>query len=217
MVSHHGISPRARGITFTKHEIRAISIAIYILTLVFAFAFSGSSFLGQRFNPIGFLFALPISLVAVLTAFALHELGHKLVSNYFGFPAGFSYSKQGLIFALIISLLFGVAVGLPGAVIIYGRPDKRENGLISAAGPLTNLLVGILFIIPGIVTLILGLRLIGTGLVFVALINFFIGTFNMIPFMPFDGAKIWRWNPFIYLLLLFFLAPPVVFYFIGGF
>ena len=155
--------------------------------------------------------------IGLLTSIALHELGHKLVSNYFGFPAGFSYSKQGLIFALIISLLFGVAVGLPGAVLIYGRPDKRENGLISAAGPLTNLLVGILFIIPGIVTLVIGLQLIGTGLVFVALINFFIGTFNMIPLMPFDGAKIWKWNPFIYLLLLFFLAPPVVFYFMGGF
>lgn len=156
---------------------------------------------------------LPFSLIAVLSAFALHELAHKIAGNFFGFPAGFTYSKKGLYFALFMGVVLGFAFAAPGAVIIYGRPSKKENGIISLAGPLMNLLMGILFFCVGILFLLLSFEFIGRGIIFISLINFFIGCFNMLPIMPFDGAKIWKWSKFIYILALIFLLPPVLIYF----
>ena len=33
-------------------------------------------------------------------------------------------------------------------------------------------------------------------------INAWLGLFNLIPFAPFDGAKVWAWNKTIYLVMV---------------
>jgi Zn-dependent protease len=154
-----------------------------------------------------------------MTAFVLHELAHKVTANYFGHYAAFSYSKQGLFLAAIVSFLFGFLFAAPGAVFIYGQPTRRENGMISLAGPMTNLVLGIFFSGLFFVFIVFSLFIeassfLASAFFLVASINIFIGAFNMIPVMPFDGAKIWKWNKAIYVLMLVFFIPLMLSFFL---
>lgn len=218
-----------RGVKFSSEEIKALSIAVGVLTICFAVAFSSSGvldligrFQNANISIVFFMLILGVSFVSVLTAFVFHEIGHKLVANHYGYPAAFSYSKQGLMFAAFISLLFGILFAAPGAVLIYGRPTRKENGIISLAGPLTNLLIGIIFAGLFIFSVLLS-EIIGSGEIFsfffssVASINIFIGAFNLIPVGIFDGAKVLRWNKIVYFLLLAFYLPAIIFLFFVNF
>ncbi|UCF09217.1 MAG: site-2 protease family protein [Thermoplasmata archaeon] len=170
-------------------------MAIGALTLAFTLLFMG------RF-PIYIVVAL--SFVAVVTAFLLHEMGHKLVAQRYGCWAEFRAWKFGLIMA-ILSGFMGFLFAAPGAVYIRGNLTKEENGKVSAAGPLMNiavasLLLPILFFIPNI------LEEIWTLVLMICYLNVFIGGFNMIPFPPLDGSKIIKWNPGIWIGLLVILG-----------
>ena len=158
-----------------------------------------------------FIIYFVISLVTVGLGFLLHELAHKYVAQKYGCWAEFRADDRMLIFAILGALFFGFVFAAPGAVFIHGNVTKKKNGIISIAGPITNMILAIAFFIPvffysvtGIVgiTLILGYR-----------INALIGLFNMIPFMNFDGAKIIKWSKPIYIatvIVSFMIYLPVV-------
>lgn len=220
----YAYDPR-KGIRFSEEERRSLTIAVIVLTFCFAVAFSSNGVfdLLARMSQKGFLsrfiITLVTSFIAVLTAFVLHEMGHKVVANHYGYPAAFSYSRNGLIFAAVISLLLGILFAAPGAVIIYGMPSKRENGIISLAGPLTNLIVamvfGIIFVFTFFFSFTFGIGSILANIAFiVTTINIFIGAFNMIPIGILDGAKIIRWNKIAYFILLMFFLPGIIIIFI---
>jgi Zn-dependent protease len=105
-------------------------------------------------------------------------------------------------------------VAAPGAVYIFGRPNVKENGIISAAGPFTNLIIGY-FSLGALIPLAFVHSYLSTGAFVIALINLFIGAFNMIPMMPLDGSKIWKWNKPVYITMAIFLVGPVLLYFTG--
>lgn len=222
----YAYSPR-KGVKFSSDEVRAISIAIVVLTLCFTVAFSSRGIFdlyrqveNGNLNIVSLLFILGVSFVAVLTAFLFHEIAHKVAANHYGYPAAFSYSRQGLMFAAFFSLLFGFLFAAPGAVLIYGRPSRKENGVISLAGPLVNLIIGILFgtlfVVFGLLEGTIGIGgLLAFAFLWIASINMFIGAFNMIPLGILDGAKIWRWSKVVYLILLVFYLPTIIFFVIN--
>ena len=77
--------------------------------------------------------------------------------------------------------------------MIAGNVTRRENGIISLAGPLTNyLLAGVFFIIAQ------SIPLFQIGY----FINLWLGLFNMIPFGNFDGRKIMYWNIYVWLVMV---------------
>jgi Zn-dependent protease len=136
---------------------------------------------------IGFL---PLSFLAIATAFFCHEIAHKYTGQKFGYWSEFRMYPQGLLFALFLGLIAGIVFAAPGAVQIFGRPNKDEMGKISLAGPLTNIILGLIF---------LGVWYFSDGTLaiisyFIAYINVFLALFNLIPFGPFDGLKIFRWK-----------------------
>jgi Zn-dependent protease len=101
---------------------------------------------------------------------------------------------MGIALALITST-FGFIFAAPGATYISGSNiTERQNGVISLAGPATNVVIAFLFLLVGLV---------GTG-IFIEVgavgfeINLFLATFNLIPIMPLDGAKVFRWNKVIW-------------------
>lgn len=217
------LDPRL-GVRFSEEEIKSLAIAVTALTIAFTVVFSGGlrnllSNIGNTETMVDFGLNLVISFFAVLTAFVLHEIGHKIVANHYGYPAAFSYSKNGLIMAVVVSLLLGFLIAAPGAVLIYGYPDKKENGIISAAGPLTNLLVaGVAFGL--FVSLLLLSPFIGSsGFVFalfstLMIINVIIGAFNLIPIGILDGAKILRWNKAVYFTMVALYVPGILLFFV---
>ncbi len=143
-------------------------------------------------TPTGFLLLFGMSLVTVGVAFVLHELAHKFVAMHYGYWAEFRKDNQMLLVAVVLAALVGVVFAAPGATYVYGNATRQENGWISAAGPITNLLLcvpflGLFFLgadgILGMVA-VLGLR-----------INAMIAVFNMLPVSVLDGRKVLAWNP----------------------
>ena len=123
---------------------------LLITWLVLSFCFS----VRGLFSPESFLNLFIASLATLGLGFIGHELAHRYVARKFGCWAEFRLWPMGLIMALILALVSGgrMIFAAPGAVYIVPRYSglgygigKRENGLISISGPLTNVAVAILF------------------------------------------------------------------------
>ena len=135
-----------------------------------------------------------VSAVTVGTGFLLHELGHKFVAQRYGCFAEFRSFDQMLLLAVIMSF-FGFVFAAPGAVMIMGRVDVKRNGIISAAGPVVNLVLALfflslLFMFPDGLLKILAF--------YGFFINSWLALFNMIPVWNFDGAKVLKWDKKVY-------------------
>ena len=101
-----------------------------------------------------------------------------------------------LILAIVMSF-FGFIFAAPGAVMISGYVSRAKNGIISAAGPLMNVVLVLVFIL-----LLLSLPSYRQIFGFGATINSWLAVFNMLPFWHFDGAKVLAWNKLAYGALL---------------
>jgi Zn-dependent protease len=202
--------PTSRPATaFSGIEIRDIIVAWIALGVAFGFALAGGAInLFGAGVPLVAALYLGISLVTVGPGFVLHELSHKFVARRYGFWAEFRMWPQGLVVALFLSIISPFIFAAPGATYINGTSiSPSQNGKISIAGPLTNLLIALIF---------LPIALFGNDLIsFAGLIglevNAFLGAFNLIPFGPLDGAKVFRWNPLVWIALLIPLAGLYVF------
>ncbi len=201
---YSGTSPGIRGspYLFSQKEVRDIIIAWAALALAFTIASRG----GLAGN---LLTAYFVAFVAVGSGFVLHELMHKFTAERYGYWAEFRMWVMGIVLALITSTL-GVIFAAPGATYISGNNvSERQNGIISLAGPATNVAIALVFLLVGIV----GNGIIGElGSVGFS-INLFLAAFNMIPVMPLDGAKVFRWNKLLWAGVFVPLLIGVVFIF----
>ena len=201
---YHFDAVRIRGMTSIRTsntEMLHIIIAWLAISYAFSILLLWSS-LGRR--PVteellnGIINPLVISLSTVGLSFLVHEMSHKIVAQRFGSWAEFRMSPFMLFLMLFLVYEFGILFAAPGAVMIYGgQIGKRENGLISLAGPLSNIFLGLAFF----------LLLSETGILYEigrygVIINIALALFNLIPFGIFDGRKIWNWNKPVYLIVV---------------
>ncbi len=147
-----------------------------------------------------FLLLFVMSLVTVGVAFVLHELAHKFTAMRYGYWAEFQKDNQMLLVAVVMAALVGVVFAAPGATYVYGNATRTENGRISAAGPITNLVLCIPF--AALVLLTGGAGLLGLVGIVGLRINAMIATFNMLPISVLDGRKVLDWNPAIFAVLI---------------
>lgn len=138
--------------------------------------------------------ALLLSMVTVGVGFLLHELAHKAVATRFGQVAGFR-ADYGMLLLAIAGAFVGFLFAAPGAVYHRGRITERQNGLIALAGPVTNLLLALVFaplvFLPGFLGQVGGLGVV---------INLLLAGFNMLPFGPLDGKSVLRWSTVVFVL-----------------
>lgn len=181
----------------SKTELRDIAKAWLVLSLAFACVYAGTNVINGTITKIfstQFLLLFVISLFTAGLGFLLHELSHKLVAQRYGCVAEFRAWDQFLYLALGLAVLTGFIFAAPGAVMISGMITRRENGLVSAAGPATNYLLGLLFLGAGfILPSWASIFLIGYS------INMWLGLFNLIPFGNLDGYKVFAWNKIVWL------------------
>ena len=185
---------RFDGIRFYRDEIRDLLAAWAALGLafsVFIFVSTGRAVFpdiaGAVSSPL-FVRVFVASALTVGVGFLLHELAHKIVAVRFGQVASFRADYRML--ALCIGAAFaGFLFAAPGAVYHRGRITRRQGGLVSVAGPLTNVvLVGVFLPLvffggfPG--------QIGALGV----LINAFLAAFNMLPFGPLDGKSVAAWS-----------------------
>jgi len=180
----------------SKIELIDIAKAWIVISLAFAFVLTGISLfdgnIGQAFS-LRFLIYFGISLFTAGVGFLLHELAHKFAAQHYGCVAEFRAFDQMLYLALGLAMTIGFIFAAPGAVMINGMITRKENGIISVAGPATNFILAVIFFV--LMLLLPSLDLIFSIGFFV---NAWLGLFNLIPFGNFDGIKVFHWNRIIW-------------------
>ena len=180
----------------SRTELIDIAKAWLALSLAFAFVYSGASFINGSMNnifEIRFLVVFIISLFTAGLGFLLHELAHKFVARRYGCLAEFRAFDQMLYLAVGLAAFIGFIFAAPGAVMISGMVTRKENGIISLAGPLMNYVLAGLFFAAGIfIPAFVSVFSLGFG------INAWLGLFNLLPFGNVDGRKIFDWNKVIW-------------------
>ena len=178
-------------ISFSETELKDLLLA----WLAISFAFG--NLLAESFATI-----IPSFVIASLTVgvgFIFHEIGHKIIAQKYGAWAEFRAWKNMLFMAVIFSF-FGFIFAAPGAVMISGRTiGVSRNGKISAAGPIMNFVMALLFLPLALFSSVQILNTIGS---YGFMINTWLGLFNLIPFAMFDGKKILAWNRTVYAVLI---------------
>jgi Zn-dependent protease len=175
---------QGRGIVFSRIEIGDLLKAWIAISIAFGILLSGFSSL------INFGKMFIVSLFTVGTGFLFHELAHKITAQHYGCLAEFRAFNPMLLLAIFMSF-FGFVFAAPGAVMIRGVMNREQNGKISLAGPLTNIILALIFLIIFKATSF-GIAQIGFT------INAYLAVFNMLPFGFFDGAKVFRWNKTVF-------------------
>ncbi|RLF46176.1 MAG: site-2 protease family protein [Thermoplasmata archaeon] len=176
------------SLRFSQREIKELLISILVLSLAFSMAMAFPAYLY-------FYLFFPLALLAVVTAFACHEIAHKYAGMKYGYWSEYRMFPQGLLFALLLSFA-GIVFAAPGAVMIFGMPSREESGKISAAGPLANMTLAFLFIIVASAGII---KNIASA---IATINAFLAFFNLIPLGPLDGRKVMAWNMAVWIIMI---------------
>ena len=184
---------------FSSVELRDLAKAWVVISLSFAMLRGG----GLHFTP-AFVISAIISAVTVGVGFLLHELMHKYFAQKYGCRAEFRA------FDIMLLIAFGLALSrspiffaAPGAVFISGNANLARSGRISAAGPVTNIVLAAAFIAVAFAARFfpapaLLLQVASYG----ASINAWLAVFNMLPFMGLDGSKVMYWNMKVYASLL---------------
>lgn len=198
--------------SFTLVEIRDIVIAVLVLGFLFSYASWPTIDEGMK----NFAWAI----VIVGFAFVLHELAHKYMAISKKCVARFVAWPMGLLLALVVGIASGgrVIFAAPGAVMIsnrymtrlgfrYVHLTREDMGKIAVMGPAINILLA--FVFKGFQIFYPGSEIIQMGI----LINIFLATFNLLPFPPLDGSKVFNWSRILWVMLfvgsvvLLFLLP----------
>jgi len=168
---------------FYPREVQELTLATIAVFAVLA---------GQYLYSLNTLQILRLLTLAFLI-YVPHELAHKFVAQYYGYPARYSIVWEFLLLTLLSAIpVIPIKFIVPGTVYIYAGPgiDRKTNGVISAAGPATNILLGLVGLLAG-------------GPFARTVVNFsgWIAFFNLLPIGPLDGRKVLSWNAAVWLAL----------------
>lgn len=175
-------------ISTSEKELKDLIKAWIAISIAFAVILSNSFF------SYDFYAKFVIASLTVGIGFLLHEIGHKITAQKYGCTAEFRSFDNMLVLAVLMSF-FGFVFAAPGAVMISGRVDRKKNGKISAAGPLVNLALALVFLSLFFAPLP---KLFKDAAYYGFFINSLLALFNMIPFWLFDGYKILKWSKVVY-------------------
>jgi Zn-dependent protease len=149
-----------------------------------------------------------ISLVILIFSAILHEIAHGLVAERLGDPTARLLGRitlnpkshidpiMTIILPLVLyivthgSFIFGGAKPVPVDPFNLREP-KKDMALVSLAGPLTNFLIAFTAALAfNLLKPFIGSQIIIDIFIYIVFINLILGVFNLVPFPPLDGSKI---------------------------
>jgi len=198
----------------SRREEADLFVAWVAISLAFTIIFitpNGLLSTNFRIEPLTALLYFVISLVTVGIGFILHEMAHKFTAMKFGYYAEFRKDNMMLLVAIALAAVVGVVFAAPGATVIYNNSidgrgiSRQENGKISAAGPIVNLILCIpfagLLIYGGTGAGLAGNLFSVIGMIGLQ-VNAMIAAFNMLPVSVLDGKKVFAWNKGVFVVLI---------------
>jgi len=153
-----------------------------------------------------------VIIVALILSIVLHEVAHGYAANWMGDPTARLAGRlttnplkhidplgsviiPALLFFSSAGFLFGWAKPVPynpyNLKSPWGLPARYSEALVAAAGPLTNLLLAVIFAVLIRFADTLGLTAAVVELSsYIVYINILLAFFNLIPIPPLDGSKV---------------------------
>src|SRR3989344_6599798 len=135
---------KKKNIYFSRDELRHLFWAWIGISIAFGNIIryspdiESANISGMSPFVVGFI----LSAITVGLGFLIHELCHKFVAQRYGLAAEFRASFFMLVLAILMSFA-GFVFAAPGAVLIMGNPNRKQNGLISVAGPISNIVLAL--------------------------------------------------------------------------
>lgn len=178
-------------------------VIIFVIMAILAFA-RGQTSIEQTL----------LSLPGLLIALSLHEFAHAYTAYKLGDPTP---EMQGRVtisplahldpVGTICLLFAGFGWGKPVQInpMNFKNPEK-DSAKVAAAGPIMNLLLSVIFAIVYGIVIVIGIKtdnyntanaslayiVISNIVIYAMLLNIGLALFNLLPFPPLDGSKIYR-------------------------
>lgn len=154
------------------------------------------------------IIAILINIPIALLALSVHEAAHGYISNKLGDPTARNLGRITINpikhldpIGFICMVLFGIGWANPVPINTrYFKKPRRDMALSAAAGPISNLLLAVVFALLMKLFFSLPVTVLSSLGVFTEIIilflmqaislNVFFAVFNLIPVPPFDGSRI---------------------------
>ena len=194
-------------------------------------------------DPQAYIVHILLSLPVILLALSVHETAHGYVAYKLGDPTARSLGRLTLNpikhldpFGFLSMVLFGFGWAKPVPINTrYFKKPKRDMALTGVAGPISNLLLALVFALamklfelaiahahfPNETVLMMAVYF-STFLYYGIYLNIALAIFNLIPVPPMDGSrllfallpsklyfKIMRYEQYIYIAVIVLLALGV--------
>ena len=188
-------------------------------------------------NPLQFIAVILMLIVPLLLSITFHEWSHGYVAYKFGDPTPKMHGRLTLNpfahldpLGTLMLFLVGIGWAKPVPIDILNIPDKTKQMLVALAGPMSNILLAIIFsIILAIITISnestfnSAFPMLSMTINLIIRINLILALFNLIPIPPLDGSRVIAWllpEPFAlkyYYLEPYGIAVLFIILFSGGF
>ena len=187
---------------FSKDEFKDVLLTIIITTAIFSYNGSWNRF---------FEFVPSIFIIAVVSTL-VRQWAYKKLAGRYGAKAYFKLWPFGSIMSMILALASPLKLAALGSAVVYSQKfakwkrkfekysnftelTYKEAGIIAAGGPGMNIILAILswsaFYLSGNLFFQYG-----------TYVNAWIAMSTLIPLGQLDGAKVFTWKPWFWLVMM---------------
>ncbi|ADI32062.1 peptidase M50 [Staphylothermus hellenicus] len=184
------------------NEALSLIIASIVVSLVF----------GLDYLLSGNLVVFSIISTGAIIAMVPHELAHRWSARRMGCYSRYVLDPTGLLLTIITAIPFiPFKIIMPGYTLVISHhydpmENKRINGVVSLAGPVTNILfatISFFTVVLCLKTMMCSMLLFGLAY-WTALLNSWVAFFNLLPIPPLDGSKVISWKPILWIISFVF-------------